>query len=135
MSPNNISWMLNTFVNETPGVSHAQTVSADGMHLAASDGMTSIQADQFAAITSGLASLTESAAETFDILPVTRQVIETAAGWILITRVSESASLAVVAAHDADLGLIGYEMTRLAEGAGEVLSPEVVAHLKNSVIA
>ncbi len=133
MNPTDITWMITSFVDETPGVLHAQTVSADGMSLAHSTGMSGVQADQFAAITSGLASLTESAAETFDILPVARQVIETESGWILIVRVSDSASLAVVTEHSADLGLVGYEMTRLAEQAGSVLSPEVIAQLKNSL--
>ncbi len=135
MKPTDIGWMINSFVEHTPGVMHAQTVSADGMDLAHSDSMTRIQADQFAAITSGLASLTESAAETFGILPVARQVIETQHGWILTVRVSSRASLAVVAEHNADLGMVGYEMTRLAEQAGDVLSPDVVDQLKNSLSA
>ena len=133
MTARELSWMISTFVEETPGVVHAQTVSADGMDLAHSSSMNSVQADQFAAITSGMASLTESAAETFGILPVVRQVIETDLGWILTMRVSSRASLAVVADQSADLGLVGYEMTRLAEQAGEVLSPEVIAQLKNSL--
>ncbi len=133
MKANDIDWMLTRFVDETPGVVCTQTVSADGMDLAHSAAMTQVQADQMGAIASGLASLTESAAETFDVLPVVRQVIEAAHGWILITRISTRASLMVLAEHDADLGLVGYEMSRLADQAGEVLSPEVINDLKNSL--
>lgn len=135
MNPSDIGWMINRFVEQTPGVVHAQTVSADGMDLAHSTTMSAVQADQFAAIASGLASLTESAAETFGILPVARQVIETHHGWILTVRVSSRATLAVVAQHEADLGMVGYEMTRLAEQAGEVLSPDVIDRLKNTLSA
>ena len=133
MNANEISFMLDRFANETPGVTHAQTVSADGMHLACSRAMTPTQADQFAAITSGLASLTDSAAETFGIMPVARQLIETASGWILVSRINARASLGVVCDKTTDLGLVGYEMTLLAERAGEVLSPDVIEQLKNSL--
>lgn len=133
MNPTDLSWLLDSFVEETPGVVHAQTVSADGMDLARSASLSSVQGDQLAAIASGLASLTDSAAEVLDVLPVKRQVIEAEDGWILISRISTRAGLTIVTESNADLGLVGFEMTRLAEQAGEVLSPEVIARLKNSL--
>lgn len=135
MKATDLNWLLQTFVEETPGVIHAQTVSADGMDLAHSSSLTSVQGDQLAAIASGLASLTDSAAEVLDVLPVKRQVIEAEDGWILISRISSRASLTVVTKSNADLGLIGFEMSRLADRAGDVLSPEVIARLKNSLSA
>jgi predicted regulator of Ras-like GTPase activity (Roadblock/LC7/MglB family) len=133
MNPAELDFLLERFVQETPGVSHAQTVSADGMHLAASYGIDATQADQFAAISSGLASLTDSAADTFDLHPVVRQVIETGQGWILVARINNRASLGVVCDHSVDLGLVGYEMTLLAEKAGSMLSPQVIERLKNTL--
>ncbi len=133
MNPTDLDFMLDRFVLETPGVTHAQTVSADGMHLAASNGVNATQADQFAAITSGLASLTDSAAETFGMNPVVRQVIETTHGWILVARINNRASLGVVCDSSVDLGLAGYEMSMLADRAGTMLSPEVIERLKNSL--
>jgi len=133
MSGNDISWLLDNFVQETPGVRHAQTVSSDGMHLAGSSEMTSTQTDTFAAITAGLASLSESAGDLFQMRPIVRQVIETGDGWFMVTRVSSRASLAVITAKGADLGLVGFEMTLLAEKAGEVLSPEVIESLKSQL--
>lgn len=135
MKSTDLNWLLQTFVEETPGVLHAQTVSADGMDLARSSSLNSVQGDQLAAIASGLASLTDSAAEVLDVLPVKRQVIEAEDGWILISRISSRASLTVVARPNADLGLVGFEMSRLADRAGDVLSPEVIARLKNSLSA
>ncbi len=135
MKPTDLNWLLETFVEETPGVVHAQTVSADGMDLARSSSLNSVQGDQLAAIASGLASLTDSAAEVLDVLPVKRQVIEAEDGWILISRISSRASLTVVTRSNADLGLVGFEMSRLADRAGDVLSPEVIARLKNSLSA
>lgn len=135
MKPTDLHWLLDTFVEETPGVVHAQTVSADGMDLARSSSLDSMQGDQLAAIASGLASLTDSAAEVLNVLPVKRQVIEAEQGWILISRISTRAGLTVVTRSNADLGLVGFEMSRLADRAGEVLSPDVIARLKNSLSA
>ena len=133
MSAADLSWMLSRFAEETPGVRHVQTVSSDGFHLASSEGLSQVQAEQFAAVTSGLASLTDSAGEIFGLPAVVRQMIETADGWMLIARVSPRASLAVVADRGADLGLVGYEMTVLSERAGAMLSPDLIAELKNSL--
>jgi predicted regulator of Ras-like GTPase activity (Roadblock/LC7/MglB family) len=128
-----LDFILNGFVNETDGVLFAQTVSADGMHLAASAGFDSARHDTFAAIASGLASLTDSSVDLFGIGQVTRQIIEASDGWVLISRISNTAALGVVARRNADLGLIGYEMTRLSKQLGLVLSPDVVDRLKGSL--
>ena len=81
----------------------------------------------------GLASLTDAAVETFGVGTVTRQIVEATNGWILVARISETAALGVVASAAADLGLVGYEMTMLAQRLGEVLSPALIDRLKNSV--
>jgi predicted regulator of Ras-like GTPase activity (Roadblock/LC7/MglB family) len=128
-----LDFVLNGFVEDTVGVLFAQTVSADGMHLAASRAFDSARHDTFAAIASGLASLTDSAVELFGVGSVTRQIIEASNGWILTSRISHTAALGVVARRDADLGLIGYEMTRLSRQLGLVLSPAVVDRLKGSL--
>ncbi len=128
-----LNWILNQFVSETPGAISAQTVSADGIHLAASDGLTDISCDQMAAICSGLASLTDGASDLHQIAPVARVLIEAETGWIVVSRISSRASLAVVARKDSDLGMIGFEMAQLAEATGNILSPDVIAALKNSL--
>jgi predicted regulator of Ras-like GTPase activity (Roadblock/LC7/MglB family) len=128
-----LDFVLNRFVEDVDGVLFAQTVSADGMHLASSAGSDSARHDTFAAIASGLASLTDSSVELFGLGVMHRQIIEASNGWILLSRVSQTASLGVVAARQADLGLIGYEMTRLAKQLGEALSPAVVDRLKGAL--
>lgn len=130
-----LSWLLDRFAQEIPGVQYVQTVSADGMHLACSTNMDQATADTFAAVTSGLTSLCESASDVFRMAPFVRQVIETGMGWILLSRISPRANLAVITEPDADLGLVGYEMTLLIEQAGELLSPELVESMRNSMDA
>lgn len=134
-SGSDLGWMLKRFIDEIPGALHAQTVSADGFHLTGSGGLSDDESQRFAAIASGLASLTDSAAETFGQSPVVRQMIETGDGWLLISRINRLASLTVVADKTVDLGLVGYEMTLLAERAGALLSPELVRELENTFLA
>ena len=128
-----LGFVLNRFVADVDGVWYAQTVSADGMHLAASDGVDAARHDTFAAIASGLASLTDSSVNLFGLGAMHRQIIEASGGWVLLSRISVTASLGVVADRNADLGLIGYEMTRLVKQLGDVLSPAVVDSLKRTL--
>ncbi len=130
-----LEWLLNRFVKETPGVRHVQAVSADGIHLVGSTDLNRSQAETFAAIAAGLASLCQSAGDVFGMTPVVRQVVETGDGWIVIARISSSASLAVSTWREADLGLVGYEMTVLSELATEILSPALIVALKNPLDA
>ncbi|MEL6894317.1 MAG: roadblock/LC7 domain-containing protein [Actinomycetota bacterium] len=128
-----LGFVLDRFVEGTEGVVFAQTVSADGMHLAAANGFDRPRHDTFAAIASGLASLTDSSVELFGVGQVTRQIIEATEGWVLISRISTTAAIGVVAERHADLGLIGYEMTRLARQLGPMLSPAVIDRLKGTL--
>jgi uncharacterized protein len=128
-----LSFVLDAFVEETEGVRFAQTVSADGIHLAASSSGDRTSHDTFAAIASGLASLSDGAVDNFGLGPVTRQIIEATDAWILLSRISSTASIGVVADKRSDLGSVGYEMTLLSKRLGAVLSPDVVERLKRSV--
>ena len=130
VSATDLDYVLNRFVEDTEGVRFAQTVSADGMHLAASGRLDSARQDTFAAIASGLASLTDSSVDLFGLGIMQRQIIEASNGWVLLSRVSATASLGVVAERNSDLGLVGYEMTRLSKQLGDALSPAVVDRLK-----
>jgi len=133
VSASDLDFVLNRFVEDTEGVRFAQTVSADGMHLAASAGSDSARHDTFAAIASGLASLTDSSVDLFGLGAMQRQIIEASDGWVLLSRVSPTATLGVVADRQSDLGLVGYEMTRLSKQLGEALSPDVVDRLKGAL--
>ena len=126
-------WLLNTFVNETAGVDHALAVSADGIKLSASDLLTGAIADQFAAITSGLSSLTMGAARCFGEPGVERIMIEMTNSFLLIATINEGSVLGVVTGKDHDLGMVAYEMTMFADRAGRVLTPALIEELKNTL--
>ena len=45
------------------------------------------------------------------------------AGYLFVTSVSDGSCLAVFAAADCDIGLVGYEMSLLVDRMGKVLTP------------
>jgi hypothetical protein len=104
-------------------VAHAAVVSADGVPLALSDDIPEAFAEQLAAITSGLASLMQGAARIFEAGQPTQALVEMMGGLMLIKSVSDGSSLCVLAAPECDTDLVSYEMSRLVEAVGEVLSP------------
>ena len=64
-----LDWLLVDFVRGTAGARHALVVSADGLRLAASQGIDEALGDQLAAVTSGLLSLAQGVAASFQAGP------------------------------------------------------------------
>jgi predicted regulator of Ras-like GTPase activity (Roadblock/LC7/MglB family) len=117
-----LDWLVTNLVERVPDAVHAVAVSSDGLLLARSADFPRERAEQLAAITSGLASLTEGASRIFDGGPVEQAVVEMDRGVLVVISISDGASLAVLATT-VDLGLVAYEMTLLAERMGRVLTP------------
>ena len=118
-----LDWLLVDFVRGTPGARHAVVVSADGLRLAASQGVGVALGDQLAAVTSGLLSLAQGVAQSFVAGPVRQTIVEMAGGYLFVTSISEGSMLAVFAERTCDMGMIGYEMTLLAARVGHMLTP------------
>lgn len=117
-----LDWLVTNLVERVPDAVHAVAVSSDGLLLARSADFPRERADQLAAITSGLSSLTLGASRIFEGGPVEQTVVEMDRGVLVVTSISDGASLAVLATTF-DLGLVAYEMTLLAERMGRVLTP------------
>jgi len=122
-SAQDLNWLITNFVERVPDVAHAIVVSADGLPLAFSAGFPEDRADQLAAVTSGLTSLTQGAARVFEAGSVIQTVVEMDGGLLLVMAISNGSSLAVLAAPDCDMGLVAYEMTLLVERVGRALTP------------
>jgi uncharacterized protein len=118
-----LSWLLERFVDRTPGAAHVVVVSADGLHLAGSQGMPRERGEQLAAVVSGLASLTIGASMILGAGQVQQTLVEMANGYLLVMAIRDGAHLAVLSAAGSDLGQVGYEMALLVERVGAVLSP------------
>ena len=122
-SAQDLNWLITNFVERVPAVAHAIVVSADGLPLAFSAGFPEDRADQLAAVTSGLTSLTQGAARVFEAGSVIQTVVEMEGGLLLVMAISNGSSLAVLAASGCDMGLVAYEMTLLVERVGRALTP------------
>lgn len=118
-----LDWLLVDFTRETAGVRAAVVVAVDGLPLAASSGVPDTLVDQLAAATSGLVSLARATAQLLDPVGLTQTILEMAEGYLFVTSVSRGATVAVHATRQCDLGVVGYEMTLLAERVGRALDP------------
>jgi predicted regulator of Ras-like GTPase activity (Roadblock/LC7/MglB family) len=125
--------LLTRFVHSTPDVRSAIVVSSDGLLVAMSGDADRDVSDRFAAITSGVISLALGTAQCFEFEAMNQVIVEMRGGWVFIMSINDGSCLAVVCERTCDIGLIGYEMTLLAERAGGVLTPELVSRLRTSL--
>jgi predicted regulator of Ras-like GTPase activity (Roadblock/LC7/MglB family) len=126
----NLNWLVNTFVHNTPGVAHAIVVSADGLLLAVSQRLERARADQLSAVASGIASIAAGAARLLEAGEANQTVVEMERGFTFVMTVGDGSCLAALAAPSCDVGLVGYEMALLVARAGEVLTPQLRAELQ-----
>jgi uncharacterized protein len=129
-SMQDLNWLITNFAGRVPSVAHAIVVSADGLPLAFSDRFPKDRADQLAAVTSGLTSLTQGAARVFEGGTVTQTVVEMQRGLLLVMAISDGSSLAVLASADCEMGLVAYEMALLVESVGQALTPDTRGGLR-----
>jgi predicted regulator of Ras-like GTPase activity (Roadblock/LC7/MglB family) len=118
-----LDWLITDFTARVVDVAHAVVVSADGVPLALSEHIPHVFAEQLAAITAGLVSLMQGAARIFEAGQPMQALVEMDGGLLLVKAISDGSSLAVLAAPDCDTELVSYEMTRMVEAVGEVLTP------------
>lgn len=128
-----IPWLLTRFVQQTPGVSDAVCVSSDGLLMAMSTDLDRGRADQFAAIAAGLTSLSLGASRCFGYGNVEQVMVEMSTGFLFVASISDGSCLGVLSERDADVGLVGYEMTMLVDRFGSVLTPQVRAGLRQAL--
>ncbi len=126
-----MGWLLSNFADSVAGIAHVVAVSADGLLLASSRDLPADRADQLAAITSGVVSLTDGASRMFNAGTVQQTIIEMDSGYLFLMSISDGSSMAVLAARSCDVGQVGYEMALLVERVGAALVPaprETVGH-------
>ncbi|MFI2188467.1 roadblock/LC7 domain-containing protein [Streptomyces sioyaensis] len=124
------NWLLASFVRKTDGVRDAVAVSSDGLLIAVSEGLGRTDADHLAAVVSGLSSLARSASRRYEFDGVKLIMIEMGRGYLLVSAVRDGSCLGVLADSTGELGLVGYEMAVLGERAGDLLTPALIADLR-----
>ena len=121
----NLTWLLDELVERVPSARQAVVLSADGLMLGASAGMSREDAEHLSAMAAGFQSLAKGASRHFRAGPVRQTVVEMEDAFLFVTAAGLGACLAVVAGSDADLGLIAYEMAMLVTRVGQTMdAPE-----------
>lgn len=119
-----LDWLLENLLDRTPGARHALVLSRDGLKLCRTPELGIDQADQLAAISAGIQSLSHGASMEFGngTGGVRQAMAEFYGGILFVVEAGDGAHLAVVAAEDSDVGLVGHNMNELVEQLGEYLS-------------
>ena len=132
LSPNaqNVNWLLANFTDNDVFVEQTIAVSSDGLLMAASSSVDRSAADRLAAVVSGMRSLAEGGARVMGKGSVNQVIVEMDHGYLFVTSISDGSVLGVLTSRDADLAAVGYETTLLVDRVGALLTPAIVAELK-----
>ncbi len=118
----NLTWLLDDLVERVPPARQAVVLSADGLMMGASAGLSREDAEHLSAMAAGFQSLAKGASRHFQAGPVRQTVVEMESAFLFVTAAGHGACLAVLAANDADLGLIAYEMAMLVTRVGQTMN-------------
>ena len=117
-----LNWLLDDMVNRVVGAQNAIVLSADGLLIGKSAGMSKDDSDQLSAIASSLQSLAKGVSKQFNRGPVLQNMIEMERGYLFVSAAGQGACLAVLAADNVDVEMIAYEMTRLVKRVGDYMA-------------
>ncbi|HEU5108557.1 MAG TPA: roadblock/LC7 domain-containing protein [Micromonosporaceae bacterium] len=117
-----LDWLLDDLLTRVPTAEQAVVLSADGLLVGASRGLSREDGEHLAAMAAGFQSLARSASRHFKAGSVRQTVVEMDETFLFVTAAGQGACLAVVSASDADIGLIAYEMAMLVIRVGQSLS-------------
>jgi predicted regulator of Ras-like GTPase activity (Roadblock/LC7/MglB family) len=124
------AWLVNDLVNRVVHVQQAVVLSADGLLVAASGGLSREDAEHLSAVASGLHGLARGAGRRFGGGTVRQTIIEMDSGFLFVTAGGQGACLAVLAEEEADVGLIAYEMAMLVARVGQHFATPARAHAR-----
>jgi predicted regulator of Ras-like GTPase activity (Roadblock/LC7/MglB family) len=118
-----LRWLLDDLVERVEYLEHAAVLSADGLLIATSHGLTRDDGEHLSAVASGFQSLARGVGERFGGGNVRQTIIELESRFMLVAAAGQGACLAVLAEAAADIGLIAYEMAMLVTPVGLCLGP------------
>jgi predicted regulator of Ras-like GTPase activity (Roadblock/LC7/MglB family) len=117
-----LAWLLSNLVERVPHTRSTVLLSSDGL-MKAVHGLERADAEQMAAIASGLFSLSRGAGAKFGGSDTVRQVVvELDDTLLFISSAGYGSVLAVLADREADAGVLGYEMSQLIKSVRPFLA-------------
>src|ERR1700729_3956831 len=117
-----LSWLLRNLGTRVGHVRQAVVLSADGLTMGTSQGLSLDDADHLSALAAGVQSLARGASRRFRGGDVRQTVIEMDDALLFGTAAGHGARLARLAGGHADAGLVAYEMTVLVKRVGQRLA-------------
>jgi uncharacterized protein len=117
-----LNWLLDDLIDRVPSAQQAVVLSADGLLMGSSQGLTREDADHLSAMAAGFQSLAKGASRHFGTGPVRQTVVEMESAYLFVTAAGQGACLALLAGIDSDIGLIAYEMAMLVTRVGQNMS-------------
>lgn len=121
-STRDLAWLVDDLVERVAEARHAVVLSADGLLIASSSGLSREDSEHLSAIAAGFQSLARGAGRQFGGGAVRQTIVEMESSFLFVTAAGAGACLAVLASEDADVGLIAYEMAMLVTRVGQYLS-------------
>jgi predicted regulator of Ras-like GTPase activity (Roadblock/LC7/MglB family) len=119
---NELNWLLEDLVGRVVGARHAVVLSADGLLLGRSPGLSKDDSDHLSAMASAFQSLARGTGRHFGGGQVRQTIVEMEHAYLFVTAAGHGACLAVLGDEDADMGMIAYEMNMLVKRVGNYLS-------------
>ncbi|MFC3961086.1 MULTISPECIES: roadblock/LC7 domain-containing protein [Nocardia] len=123
-TPAQLGWLLEQLLARTPHARHALLLSGDGLKICHTPELSVDKADQLAAIAAGIQSLSHGASAEFGDgrSGVRQSMTEFYGGILFIVEAGRGSHIAVLAAEEADAGLVGHNMREIVEQLGEHLA-------------
>ncbi|KUP96160.1 roadblock/LC7 domain-containing protein [Thermobifida cellulosilytica] len=127
----NLNWLLDDLVDRVVGADHAIVLSADGLLIGRSRGLSEEDGEHLSAVASAFQSLARGTSRHFNGGEVLQTIVEMEHAYLFVTAAGEGACLAVLAGEESDVGMIAYEMNARIKRVGQFLtsaprSPEPV---------
>jgi predicted regulator of Ras-like GTPase activity (Roadblock/LC7/MglB family) len=117
-----LDWLLDDLIERVPSAEQAVVLSADGLLIGASSGLSREDGEHLAAMAAGFQSLARSASRHFQAGAVRQTMVEMDEAFLFVTAAGQGACLAVLSGADTDIGLIAYEMAMLVIRVGQTMS-------------
>jgi predicted regulator of Ras-like GTPase activity (Roadblock/LC7/MglB family) len=121
-SAGELNWLLDSLVSRVAQVRQAVVLSSDGLLVGSSNGLSREDAEHLSAVAASFQSLARSAGRQFGSGAMRQTIVEMDHAFLFVTAAGSGACLAVLAASDADVGMIAYEMAMLVKRVGQHMS-------------
>jgi uncharacterized protein len=124
------TWLISDFVDRVHGVTHALILSADGLALTASRSTGQADADNLAAIASGVLGLARTSSDMFGMGSCEVIIHRHTGGHFLFMPMGDYGGLVVLTGARCDMQAVAHEMSTFVQNYAQHLTPRVRAALR-----